>query len=227
MKTMYKNKLSILFTMVCAGTILLSSCKKDSTPIVYADAKVRIVNANATSSTQDFYQNDVKISTTALAYGSASTGYYTVKGGPSSFAFRDSGTATLTASRNVSVGENGSYTIFYYKDASGNGDLTGFLDDNTAPATGKARVRFLNFGFSFNNAINVSYASTGTLIVNGLGLDISSYYSIDPNTDLGVAVIGSPATVIQGSNFVAGKIYTVWFDATSATTANYHVVVQN
>lgn len=228
MKTIFKNKSVVLFTMIGVGAMLFSSCKKDSTPIVYGDAKVRTVNAHSTSSAQHFYQNDVKLSTTAVAYGTASSDYIVVKGGPSVISFKDATTGTATAAANVGIDEGSSYTVFYYKNSAGSGDITGFKDDNTAPASGKAKVRFLNMGFTLNNTLNITYASSGAVIVNDLGLSMSNYASIDANTDLGVLVLGSPVTgIIAGSNFVAGKIYTVWFEAASPTSVTYHVVAQN
>jgi len=229
MKTIINKKSKIIFTMMCVGAILISSCKKDNQePIVYGDASIRIVNTVSGSSGQDFYQGDTKISTTAVAYGTASSSYYTVKGGPTKLSFTNTGSTTVTASANVQIEEAAFYTVFYYTSSSGSNEITGYKDDNSAPAAGKARVRFLNLGFSFNNSLNVTYVSNGTVIAGGLGLGISAYYSVDPGTDLGITVIGSPVTgVISGSNFVAGKIYTVWFDAITATTANYHVVAQN
>jgi hypothetical protein len=229
MKTFYKKQ-SVVLAMFCLVATLVSSCKKDDPEVVvYGDAKLRVVNTVPGSAAQDFYQNDTKVSTTPIAYGSSSS-YLTVKGGNSTVHFKNTGTATINASSGVGLNTNEVFTVFYYTDASGSGKITGFPDDNTTPAASKARVRFVNFGLGFNNTVNISYAGTaGASITTGLAYGyVSNYNSVDANTNLAVFVQGATVpTVIPGSNFEAGKIYTVWFDAASATTANYHVVQQN
>jgi len=229
MKTFYKKTPTIL-TMICLGLILISSCKKDEPEdIVYGNAKIRVVNTVPNSAAQDFYQGEAKISTSSVTYGNSSD-YLTVKAGKSTVSFRNSGTTTVSAVGTIGANTDGVYTLFYYTNGNGGGEVDGFADDNTAPATGKARVRFISLGLAFNNTLSVSYTGlAGTSIVSGLAYgNVSAYNSIDPNVDLSVVVLGSASTtVIPGNNFVAGKNYTVWFDAASSTSANYHVILQN
>lgn len=228
MKIFINRKSASIITMFVVLMAVMSSCKKDNDEVVIqGDAKVRVVNSVQGSSPQDFYQGDTKISTSAVAYGEASP-YYTVKAGSSTLAFKNTTTVSTTASTNVSIGQNAMVTVFYYADGTGATKVDGVADDNTAPASGKARVRFINLGASFNNGINVVTAASSAL-VNGLNYQSSSsYYSIDANTALAVNIIGSATiTTIPGATFQSGKNYTVWFDAANTTTANYHVIVQN
>jgi hypothetical protein len=229
MKTRFDKSPIFIIALVCLVAVLISSCKKsDPEPIVYGDAKVRVVNAVSASQAQDFYQGDNKISTTALAFGASSTSYYTVGGGPSTLTFKNTGTSTATASSSVGLEGGASYTIFYYTNSAGNAAITGAMDDTAAPAAGKAKVRFVNLGFTLSNSLNIAYTATSALIIGNLGTAFSNYYSLDPALDLSVTVAGAPVSlVVPGTNFVAGKIYTVWFDAVTTTTVNYHVVVQN
>lgn len=71
--------------------------------------------------------------------------------------------------------------------------------------------------------------STGEPITNSLGFgNITGYAVLDPTAELKFSLIGSVnSSIIPAATFQSGKLYTVWFDATSATTAQYHVVVQN
>jgi hypothetical protein len=211
------------------GSVLISSCKKlDNEAVVYANARVRVINAIAASSSQDFYQGDNKISTIPVSYGNYSSSYLTIAGGPSVVSFRNSGSGNVTVTKTIGAEENASYSIYLYTNSAGTADIAGFYDDPALPAAGKAKIRFINFGFSLNNSLNITYAGSGTVIVGNLGNVSSSYYAIDANTDLGVTVIGSPTTgLIAGSNFASGKIYTVWFDSATSSTANFHVVAEN
>jgi hypothetical protein len=227
MKT-FNKKLSIILAMVCIGSMLISSCKKnDEEPIVYGNANIRIVNAVNGSSAQDFYQGDTKLTTTAVAYGSNS-GYLTVAAGNSTVSLKNTGTSTVTATSAVGLNTDASYTAFYYPTGSGGGQITGFQDDTTPPPSGKARVRFVNLAIGLTNNINIAYAS-GTAISSNLASGyVSGYSTIDLNADLTVTVIGSAITgVIPKSNFADGKIYTIWFDTATSTTAAFHVVQQN
>ncbi|MFD0941430.1 DUF4397 domain-containing protein [Pedobacter boryungensis] len=227
MKTIFNKTSAIILTVICM-IALMSSCKKNNDDvIVEGTANLRVVNSVQGSSSQDFYQRDTKLTTSAVAYGESS-GYLTAQSGASSVSFRNSGSTTANVSASVGIKANASYTVFYYTNASGTAQLNGFEDDNTAPASGKSKVRFVNVGSALANSINV-VAAGGASLTAGLTFGYSSPYStIDANTALNVNILSSAnTTVIPGTTFQSGKIYTIWFDATNTTTASYHVIVQN
>ncbi|MES2418654.1 MAG: DUF4397 domain-containing protein [Bacteroidota bacterium] len=228
MKTIINKRTFQLTGVILMISVLFAACKKNNDEVVVnGEAKIKAVNTVQGSDSQDFYQNDTKLNTNAVAYAQ-STEYLTVKGGVSSLFFKATGTQNVSASVNAGLANDASYTVFYYSDASGSGQIKGYEDDNTAPTSSKAKVRFINLGSALNNTINVNVAG-GSTILTGLSYgNISAYSNIDANVDLSLTVLGSvTTTVIPGSSFQAGKIYTVWFDAANATTAQYHVVAQN
>lgn len=232
MKTIFNKRSIYLLMMIGLTTAIISSCKKDddvdNTPVVFGDAKLMAVNAVQGSTAQDVYQGDTKISTTAVTYGNT-TGYITVKGGYSTISFKNTGSTTINTSRNVGFATGSSSTIYYYSNGSGSVLAGEVADDLTVPAAGKASVTFLNLGVGLNNTVNVNIASSGALLISGLAFQtLSSTKIIDANTDLNFNVVGvTTASTIPGSTFQSGKIYTVWFDAASSTSANYHVVQHN
>ena len=228
MKTMNLQTAVKFLLLTLLSTSLLFSCKKiDDEPIVYGDAKFRVVNAVQGSAAQDFYQGDTKINTSAIAYGESSA-YLTVKAGNSTISFRSGGGQTVNAINNVGVNTNESFTVFYTSNLNGAGEIVGYLDNNVTPAAGKIHLRFLNLGRVLTNAINISDGN-GNSLLNGLGYGIVSEYGvIDANTELKFSLVGGvTSTVIPGSSFQAGKTYIVWFDAANTTTAQYHIVAQN
>lgn len=233
MKTFVSKKISFLLIALGAFTVSLSSCKKDFgediQPIEYGNAKISVTNTVSGSNAQDFYQNDTKISTSAVAYAETST-YYTVKAGTSIISFRNAGSTAVTASLQAGLNTDLSYTAFYYVDPSGTARITGFSDDQTAPAAGKIKVRFVNLAPALNNTLNVSLADN-TAIVNGLSfgnVNTDGYKTLDATAALQVSVVNSGISVpIPATNFTAGKIYTIWFDAATTTTAKFHVIQQN
>jgi hypothetical protein len=227
MKTIFNKTSAIILTMICM-IALMSSCKKNNDDvIVEGTANLRVVNSVQGSSSQDFYQRDAKLTTSAVAYGESS-GYLTAQSGASAISFRNTGSTSANATANVGIKANASYTVFYYTNAAGAAQINGYEDDNSAPASGKSKVRFVNVGSALTNSINV-VATGGAALTTGLTFGYSSSYStIDANTALSASILGSAtSTVIPGTTFQSGKIYTIWFDASSTTTANYHVIVQN
>lgn len=211
--------------------ILISSCKKnDDTyePIVYGDANIRVTNTVSGSNSQDFYQGDTKLTTTAVAYGETSS-LLKLKAGNSVISFKNTGTTSNTASFNAGLETNVNYTVFYYTNQAGTGIITGAGDDTVTPAAGKIKVRFANFGSVLNNTLNVSIAG-GASILTGLGFGniTNGYATIDASSNLDFTVLNSGITAsIPNTNFASGKIYTIWFDAANTTTAKFHIIQQN
>lgn len=228
MKTIFNKKSAVILTVICMIAIVISSCKKNNNDIIVeGNANLRVVNSVQGSNAQDFYQRDTKLTTTAVAYGESSS-FLTAQAGASTISFRNTGSTTANATANVGIKTNASYTVFYYTNAAGTAQINGYEEDNTAPASGKSKVRFVNVGSALNNALNVSVTG-GASLTTGLTFGYASAYStIDANTALSASLVGSAtSTVIPSATFASGKIYTIWFDAASTTTANYHVIVQN
>jgi len=228
MKTLINKKFLKPILFACVFLLTFSSCKKiEPEVIVEGEAKIRVVNTVFGSNPQDIFQNSTKLNTTAIAFGE-NTSYLTVKSGVSTtIALKNANSDVVTSSAVVALQNNSSFTIFYYTNPSGEGRINGLPDDNTVPANGKSRVRFINFGAALGNSVNISLAN-GTAIVNGLTYEYaSSYKDVDAGISLNVSVIGGETKVIPGTEFQSGKIYTVWLDAVNSTTLNYHMVVQN
>jgi len=218
---------SLITRFAVAATVVLSisSCKKDNNNDLSANARISFVNSVEGSAAQDAYINDVKVSASAIAYSNTATDISTAAGSKT-IAFKNSGSATVTASANVNASENSSQTAFLVKQADGTMAINTYAnDDNTV--SGKAKVRFINVAPMLSSTINVT-TSTGTSILSALAFKAASaYQTIDANTSLNVNMSGSlETTTIAGSELQAGKIYTIWFDSSTSTKAKYHIIVQ-
>ncbi|TKC08745.1 DUF4397 domain-containing protein [Pedobacter frigoris] len=219
--------------MSCLSVVvLLSSCVKEPKPEPTGEASVRFVNAVQGSSAQDFYVNGVKKSTTALTYGNYS-GYTTIVSGNNQFILADEGSTNAGAATDpVSVPIGSKLTVFYYRTASTATTpgpvAAGIIGaDATAPETGKAKVRFLHLNSYYNNQSFAVSAVGGAQIIAGVGFRATSiYYQVAPGTKLSLTATGIVTGEID-PGFVAGKIYTIWFDGSSATELNSHVIVEN
>jgi hypothetical protein len=227
MKTYFNLKSPKTLSTFLAAFVLLSigltACNKNSDPEVTGTAYVRAVNSAEASAPQDFYVDDSKQSTTPLAYTQTSA-YTTVNAGTHNVQFRTSGTATVNVSGGVFLNP-GSYSTFYY--ASDN-TAVAVQDDNTAPQSGKARVRFINLNSALNSSVDFGLSS-GNKIVTNLAYKIASaYQEVDAATSFSLYVAGSStATLTIPTTIQAGKIYTVVISGTSTATINYTVYVQN
>lgn len=221
--------------IACSGILLLSSCSKDDDiePEPVGEARVRYVNTIQGSADQDLYVNGTKKNTSAVAYGSASA-YMTITSGGNSFKYYDAGTTTAKA-------ESGSYnfpigisaTVFNYQTATGQFGVFAVGDDMSAPAAGKAKVRFIYInsyaGGTVPGTVSVSLVgqSTPPLMPALTWGDISTpYIAVDPGAKFTFTSTGSASPELDGG-IVAGKNYTVWIDGTSPAIVTGHIILQN
>lgn len=225
--TLHKS-VKVMVIALTLISILLSCKKREDEVIVYGNAKFRLVNAVQGSLAQDFYQSDNKLSGNAVAYGDV-TDYITVKAGNSVVSFKSTGTQNVNATGSIGVNTDVNYTVFYTKNSSGTGEIRGYAESDAIPPIGKAGVRFVNLGASLTSSIVVSFA-TGEPLTTGLVYgNITNYAALDPAVEMKFALTNSLGVTysIPANTFQAGKVYTVWFDAATTATAQYHVVLQN
>jgi hypothetical protein len=226
MKTFSNSKklrslsLSLFAFMLLAMTF--ASCSKDNSNNNLS-AYVQVTNSAEASAPQDFYVDNVKVTTSAVAYGSSST-FLATKTGNHQAMFENSGTSTANASFSMSLEAGKYYSVFY---ASGN-SYGSYQDDRTAPQTGKARVRFINLSSALSS--NVDFAATsGAKLVSNLSYKAASaYYDVDSATAFSIYLTGSSSALISiPFAMQAGHIYTIYISGTTSTTVTAHVVTEN
>ncbi len=228
------RKAWMAFVIACSGILLLSSCRKnrDIEPEPVGEAKVRYVNTIQGSADQDLYVNGTKKSTDAVAYGSASA-YITITSGPNSFKYYNTGTTTVSAessSYNFPIGI--SATVFNYQNATGEYGVFAVGDDMSAPAAGKAKVRFIYInsfaGTTVPGTVKVSVVGQTTVLIPALawGDVTTAYVAVDPGAKFTFTTTGTASAELDGG-IVAGKNYTVWIDGTSAASVTGHIILQN
>ena len=217
------------FVIACSGILLLASCGKndDIEPEPVGDLQIRAVNTVSGSASQDLLVNNtVKVS--ALAYGDASA-YVTMTSGVSTLGFYDTGnTTTMNAGGQANLPIGAKLSIYYYTGPTGGKFATLLVDATAAPATGKAKVRFMNLNSFLNNTLSVGIEGAGTaLIPSVLYSETSNYFQVDPGAKFNFTAAGVIAGPAFDGPIVADKIYTIWIDGTSATNLTGHLVLQN
>lgn len=215
-----------LFFLVCFSCLF--SCKKDSKVDVevQGEAKVKFINASQSTTSVDFYLNNKKINTQSLAFAQSSN-YINVESG-AKIATASPNAVTTVQAATITLVPTLSYTSFYVQDRLGKGEILFFEDNLGATEVGKARVRFVNLSPNLTNAVNINLTGN-ILVVNALAFkESSSYFAIDPSLEVRVSVVGSAAIkVIPGTDFEAGKIYTVWLSGSSNANLTVNKITYN
>lgn len=218
------NRLSLSLSIIffVALTVLVS-CKRhdDDLKVAKGEAKIKLINAAPNKSAVDFYIDGLKVNPTALAFGESSN-YIKI----------ESGTKITKVNKDIYSEFNYvptlSYTSFFIEDKAGKGAILTFEDNLGAVETDKIRIKFINLSPNFTNAININLPG-GVLLVNSLAFkSASGYFTIDPNTTISVSVLGTGTVkTALGSEFVEGKIYTIWLSGSSNATISINKITYN
>lgn len=224
MKSYISRSSKLLFFAI--SLTMFSACKKHEPDlIVKGESKVKMVNAVLTEVTQNIYVDGSKAASKSLAF-SETTDYLKLSSGGRIIKFRgDNGMETSVPQNYVSAI---TYTTFLVADRQGVRDIVSYEDNLSNTESGKAKIKLINLTPYFATGINVS-VQAGTQFVNGLSYrQTSAYFSIEPGINLRYNVVGGGnAKIIDGTNFAADKIYTIWFSGNTTATVEAHIITDN
>ncbi len=216
----------ILAVFVCALMLGVTSCKKDLTY-----AKVLVTHASPDGPGVDLLIDGNKINTSPLNFPS-NTGYLQVESGTRNVKVNVTGTSNSVIAADLLFDVDKSYSIFAIDSVSKISPLV-LTDDLTAPAAGKAHVRFIHLS---PNAPAVDVAVTGGSVLFG-GKSFKDYTAFTPldagtyNLEVRVAGTSTVALPLPGIVLEAGKIYTVFakgfLGGTGAQALGAQIIVNN
>ena len=206
---MKKNFLALTSATLFISLVMLSSCKKDE-EVTKSYAKVLVTHASPNAPGVDLLVDNSKQNTAALSFPS-NTGYLQVEAGTRNIKVNVSGTSTTVINADLPLSKDQNYSVFAIDSVSKISALV-LTDDLTAPASGKAHVRFVHLS---PNAPAVDVAVTGGAVVfgNKAFKDYTAFTPLDAGTyNLEVRVAGTStvALPLPGITLQAGKIYTVF-----------------
>jgi hypothetical protein len=190
----------LIFTLLS-----ITSCSKDE-----KIAKVLVTHASPDAPGVDLLIDNSKVNSSALTFPS-STGYLDVESGVRNVKVNAAGTSTSVINADVTLVEDKNYSIFAVNTLAKIEAIV--LEDNlTAPAAGKAHVRF---GHLSPDAPAVDIALKGGAVVfpNAKFKDFTAFTPLDAGTynlDVRVAGTNTVALSIPPITLEAGKIYTVF-----------------
>jgi len=211
----------LLTTIALSATLLfLNSCKKDDDDGPEEPANYMVVHSSPGSAAVELYLDDVKASTSPIAYGTNSA-YATIA--PKQYNVKIAAVNTINplAETSVNLNEGRYHSIFVY-DTLLNSKVKVFTteDDLSTPPSGKAKIRFLHFSPP-SPAGNLAFDILGNntvLFANRSYADVASdgskanFINVDAGTytvDVRIASSQIPVFSVPGVVVEAGKIYTL------------------
>lgn len=234
MKTVSKEKKirfgKILLTMV--GVVMLSSsCSKDDDGLTLeGNAKVMIVNSASGSSAQDFYLDNNKVNSEAVAYNQSTAYISTSSGNARKAEFRNSGSASANFTGNVDLSPNENYTFFYTRTADGTGKSSVvFKDEQSYSSSTKAKVRFVNLAGGLASA-NLLVTGGATFASNVAYGTASAFNEVNPGTfALQTSLSGGGTTSANLGSFTLqpGKLYTIYTSGSLTSSVSAKLITHN
>ena len=210
---------NIILSLSILSFFAIGSCKKSS-PAPANTANVMFVNGCAGVANVDVSANSTKVAAATNLAFMKNSGYQNITAGTDSITFVLTSTGTPLKTNTSSYTANSHYSVFIGGLVTGPSAVV-LSDDLSAPASGKAKIRFVNLS---NDALSVT-ANAGTIaFATGINAQTSSSfteiasgaYSIkagDPANISTVVTLGTSTTQLS-----SGKIYTVMLTGTLTGT---------
>lgn len=224
------NKLGKFLLIAAAGVTLgLSSCSDDDGINAGESVNVKVVNAAESSRPQDVYIEGTKINSSAVSY-LESTNYITTpnSGNDRKIEFRTSNSTEVYETEDADLRSNKNYTFFLTGTGS-SADIEVVEDNLTAPASGKAKVRFVHVSNASSEKVDI-YNGTTKVLAGAERGDVTEFIELDGGLrTIGVTTAGNDSMSAVKSltiqNLEAGKIYTVLIYG--STDVNARVIAHN
>lgn len=190
---------------------LLAGCSDDDNPTApnTPAARVNVVHASPDAPAVDLLV-DGAVKGSGLAFPN-NTGYLDVPAGARNVKVNVSGTSTTVINADLTLTSGASYSVFAIDSVATIAPLV-LPDDLTAPATGKAHVRFVHLSPNAP-AVDVGVTGGGVVFANRAFQQFTPFTPLDAGTyDLEVRLAGTSTVVLPlpGIALQAGRIYTVF-----------------
>ncbi len=207
-----------LLSFYCLGA--LAACHKSNGPL--NSANVMFVNGCMNTSSVSVKANSVNVEGASAIPFSASSGYVYVNAGTAvNLTFFRDNTGTPLANRAENISAPNHYTAFAGGDVS-DPKYVFTTDDLTLPATGKAKLRFINLS---PDNINETATVNDSIVAQGVSLNnVSGFCQLRAGKYTIGAFDPTNSTLLINATdsltFKAGKIYTVMLTGSAAGSGN-------
>ena len=192
--------------------IVLTSCDDDDDDGMGLNetASVMVVHASPDAPGVDLLVDNNKVNTAALTFPN-NTGYLDVNAGRRNVKVNAAGTSTTVIDANLDLEEDQNYSVFAINTLS-NIEALVLEDDLTAPASGKAHVRFVHLSPDAP-AVDIAVTNGPVLFSNRAFKSATAFTPVDAASyDLEVRLAGTNTVVLSvpGVQLASGRIYTIF-----------------
>lgn len=220
--TNLKSSLKMLFAAVTLSAVLASCAKDfDDTPAP-AVSGLNVINASPSTEKLDFYVNNTRGNNEDLDFGKK-LGYYNLYSGASKISIAKKGGTTILVSDNYTFAPERGYSLFLI----GKVDSLKLLmvkDSLVVPASGKARVRFVNVSPDAPS-LNLAVAGATTdLFTDRAYKQYSEFTTVDAAEKVTFTaknkITGAVEATLTDAKLESGRNYTIWVKGFKAATDN-------
>lgn len=230
---MFARKYLSLFLMLIFGITVFTACSDDEEVIapIPSTSKVLVTHASPDAPGVDVLVDNV-IAVTNLIFPNSIPSYATLNSGTRNIKINVTGTSTTALEANLNLTADKNYSVFAVNSVTAI-EAVVLEDDLTAPASGKAHVRFIHLSPDAP-AVDITLTD-GTVVFGDYTFkEASAFTPLNAATyNLQVRLAGTSTVVLELPNIAltAGKIYTVFakgFVAGTGTQAlGAQIIVNN
>lgn len=220
--------LRFIFPVFAFLAFTFTSCDKDDDPQP-DQARVLVTHASPDAPGVDLLVDNSKVNSAALTFPN-NTGYLTVNAGKRNIKVNVAGSSTSVINADIDFVKDKNYSIFAIDSVSKISAIA-VEDDLTAPASGKAHVRFIHLSPNAP-AVDVAVRNGAAVFANIAFKQGTAFAPLDAGTyklDVRVAGTQTVALALPDITLTAGKIYTVFakgfLGGTSAQALGAEIIV--
>ncbi len=228
---MTKNIFKTTTLFIAAAIISFSSCTKKNDDTTFYSS-LSVTHASPDAPAVDIYIDNSKVTTTPFSF-SNTTGYLkNIISGKRNIKVNVAGTTTNVINADITFDGNKSYSLFAIDSVSKLSTIL-TVDDLTAPAAGKAHVRFIHLSPDAP-AVDIAVVGGPVVFPNSSFKSVSAFTPLGAGTyNLEVRVAGTTnvALTLPSITLESGKIYTVYakgfLGGTGAQALDAGIIVNN
>lgn len=193
-------------------TMVLTSCDNDDDddmPVIET-ANVMVVHASPDAPGVDLLVDNTKVNDAALTFPD-NTEYLDVAAGRRNIKVNAAGTTTSVIDANLDLERDENYSVFAI-DRLANIEPLVLVDDLTAPASGRAHIRFVHLSPDAP-AVDIAITGGDVLISNRSFKSATDFIPVDAgsyNLEVRVAGTDQVALPLPNIQLASGRIYTIF-----------------
>ncbi len=213
---------AVILSSVCLLALSLTSCLKNNNQdyVPPAVAYVAFFQASPNQPTLDFYLDNNKVNTSPIAYGNSFSYFNAYAGARVANFYAQGSTTPKLATGNINLVQGVPYSL-YLVNTPAHAETLLLTDSISAPAAGKASIRFVNVSPDAPTVDLVVHGGA-TLASNKIFKGHSSFTPLDGQGKYTFDIVQHGTTTVlttlQNVTISAGYVYTISLNGLAAST---------